>query len=399
MNAMFKKTVCLGCLLFGVAVTAEEEEGWVFFNDGGWHVRGGVVWDFGVKSDLRCFPPSAGGGGYSFTPGMTAAEAADLAKNGRQVSATKRVYVSGSWIDVNDDTSGRYGRGSHYTGYYHIKGEPGQVNDGSVFSLGTVEFSELRGNPTAVGQPFGESDRHTIPGFTLELDRTLYRDSEHSWGVDLGFAFQYFRRLNLYRQSRSWSGSGSVYEGAYEGRVDTEDAYISDNPSEDFNWGNGYYGVPEDGGDGSYAGVINADGVYSSLVWSRNVPVGSRGSMASHADYENMEFMFLARPYYDVTDWFRLVGTLGVVVSRHDLEFTASMTDGGTTSHFERNFSEWDVYGVAGLGAAFRYKDFTLGVDFLARFLDDDLNVRSDYVRGSVERGDWMFRVMLGYDF
>lgn len=121
--------------------------------------------------------------------------------------------------------------------------------------------------------------------------------------------------------------------------------------------------------------------------------------MHSHADYYNLELLFTLKPYYDVTDWFRVVGTVGFAVSRQELDLTTTLARDGAYRRYHREFSQWDVFGVAGLGAQFRYKDFTLGVDFIARFFDDDLAVDDPYVRGSVERSNWYLRVGLGYEF
>ena len=54
---------------------------------------------------------------------------------------------------------------------------------------------------------------------------------------------------------------------------------------------------------------------------------------------------------------------------------------------------------MVGLGTAFRYGNWDLGVDFLARFLRRDFDVDGRYVKGTIERCPWGFRVMLGYSF
>lgn len=395
MNTVFRQTVLLG---FIAATSVAMADGWVLFKDGDWRVSAGPVFDSGVKTRLRCDPHASFSVPYA--AGLTAAEAERLAREGTPVSGTRRKYASGAWIDTDDDTTAMYGPDSKYTGYYHIPGRPGVVNEGSVFSLGSVPYAEVSSSSSGSSASFADKDCHPLPGVSLELDRTLYRDSERGWGVDLGFAFQYFYRRNVYKDSTAWSDSARVNEGAYEAKIDTEDAYISDNPNEDFNWGGGgtYYGNPMSG-SGYYSGVINGDGVYSELAWSGVRQQSSRGSMYAKADYENLEMMFLVKPYYEVTDWFRIVGTLGLVVSRQNLEFAATISQNGTHSKYARHFHDWDVYGVAGIGASFAFDDFSIGVDFLARFFDDDMDIRSDCVRGDVERGDWMCRVMFGYRF
>ena len=104
---------------------------------------------------------------------------------------------------------------------------------------------------------------------------------------------------------------------------------------------------------------------------------------------------FAAKPFWDVADWFRVRGTLGVAVSRAHFKFDV---DGNGYSSRQR-FDDWSVYGVAGIGGMFRWNGLCLGVDVLARFLDDDVEIRGRDVRGTVDRAPWMLTVSLGYEF
>jgi len=400
MNKMIKNFVAFSLV---AASTAALADGWVLFDreEGTWRISGGAVLDFGVKTRLTTNPRQTYASPY--VQGDTAAEAQAKA-NGVNASPTRKVYPNGAWIDTNDP--GLMGDMPGYTGYYYFPGTPGQNNLGGVFSLGTAYFSEVTTyGETAGSRAHYESDEAVVPGFDIDLARTLYRDDARGWGVDLAFAVRYFRRNKVFKDSTSWRSGSSVYEGSYSSSIDTGEVYGGD-PGQDSNWlrdaNDRYYaygsGEPTADGTGGYAGPI--DGGSVAVAYTHNERSDAAwGSMSSKADYENLELLFMVRPWYEVTDWMRVVGNLGVVVSRQELEFAATMTRNGSGWRYARDFDEWDVYGIAGLGAVFHYKGFTLGVDAFARFLDDEMDVHDKYVDGDVERGTWVGRLSLGYEF
>ena len=95
-----------------------------------------------------------------------------------------------------------------------------------------------------------------------------------------------------------------------------------------------------------------------------------------------------------------MVGTLGVAVSRGELDFDMmAASDGRRIYSDSERFSPWDCYGIGGLGGLFHYWHMCLGFDFLARFLDRDIDINGRSVTGSVERCPWMFRVYAGLEF
>ena len=47
----------------------------------------------------------------------------------------------------------------------------------------------------------------------------------------------------------------------------------------------------------------------------------------------------------------------------------------------------------------FRLWQFDLSIDFLGRFLNDDLDCNGKYCSGSIEKSDWLMRVMVGWEF
>ena len=377
-------------------------DGWVFLSrqEGTWRVSGGAVMDFGVRTRLRTNQRET----YvsPFVSGGTAAQA-EMSANGI-VHGTRRIYPNGAWIDMNDP--GIAGDMPGYTSHYSFPGAPGENNLGRVFSLGSAAYSEVSAYGTHAGSvSHYESDDSVVPGFGLEVARTLYCNDKYHFGVDLAFAFQYFFRRSVYRDSSSWSAGSTARSGAYSASVDTGDVYAGDDPNEDWNWrtgadGSSFYGSGEPSADGTYgyAGPINGGAV--SISSTSSVRRDSAfGSMDSKADYENIEFMLLARPYYDVTSWLRVIGTIGLAVSRQELDFVSTMMRDGRSQDYSRTFDGWNVYGVAGLGAAAHYKGLMLGVDAFARFLDGDLDVDDRYVEGSVSRGTWVGRLTIGYSF
>lgn len=375
------------------AVSAYADWEWL---KNGWRVSGGATFDPGVNVRIS-------GNQHEFyrTPfivGDTRA-AAEAKANGVAVSPTRKQYPNGAWIDMNDP--GIAGDMPGKTGYYKFPGRPGENNSGSVFSLGTARYAEVSVDGADAGSVSAyDSDRVGMPGFYVEVAHELYADQEYRWGVDFAFAFQYFIRKNAWRQDTSWKSSSRIDEGGYSASIDAGDVYAGDDPDEDWNWRDGYYGSGDFSDDGfaGYAGPIDGGAVSVNSFHGSRTDTSS-GSMHSRADYDNMELLFTIRPYYDVTDWFRIVGTVGIAVSRQDLDVSTTVVRDGAVRHYGRDFSQWDVYGTAGLGAQFRYKDFTLGFDFLARFFDDDLAVRDPYLNGSVERSNWYLRVGLGYSF
>lgn len=397
MNKNQVKATLLLVMVFGISVTFGGE--WVLFNKDTWRVTGGAAFDFGVKTRLttNARVPYVS----PFASGLTAEAAKEKAEKGTLVSPTKREYSSGAWIDTDDDTTGVHPDGK-YTHYYHIPGKPGKVNAGSVFSLGEVPYAEVSSIGVDSGlAPHRTRDETYMPGLSVELSHGLYQAPEDKWGVNLAVGFNYFFRKNVYKSQSAWNSSSTVKAGAYESKVDAGDAYLSDDSFEDWNWGSdgvsSWYGCAADGTGA--AGPINADGVYSVLAKSGERTDTSVGRMTLRGDYRNLEIMLALKPYYDVKDWLRIMGTIGAVVSRQQFDLRMSQAGNALSRGYKEDFHEWDVYGIAGLGIIFRHKDWTLGCDFLARFLDDDLKIDCPYANGSIERGRWMFRVMLGYEF
>ena len=375
-----KATPFLAVACAGFAVlfaSADEEERETF---GKWHVGVGAAFNGGLRANLhtRNMPvpqmsASGLGGGRSWADAWDA--------------ANRREYDGGGFIRPDSDDDGRFTT--------NWKLPEGDYLGGGQFLLHNTYSEYEPGNVVRSG---GNSSQDEIQyGVSVEFSRELWihdEEDEHRWGVDFAAAFSYFFQRDVYRTHGAMSRADVAREGDIQTTVDDPDAMFLydlelDSPALGM-YGHGSYDVME-GGPSLEFGRI---GRPQEVPASEKSYSASRGYAAS-GDYQELEMLFMFRPWYEITDWWRVFAEAGVGVSwgRFDSSF-----HGAGISHDE-DFSQWDCYGVAGLGTAFRYDDWTLGVDFIGRFLRDDFDVDGKYVRGSIDRSDWGFRVMLGYSF
>lgn len=345
--------------------------------DGGWRVSAGGVFNSPVKAKLG-FRNMPSGVPSSFVPGLSRDEARRASQGTKD--GTRTTYSSGAWIDSSD----AHGDGKTTWNVYLPEG----TFEGDSFRLGSAEYAEVvnLGTGSSDGR---HSDESAMPGVNIELSRNLHHDEEYGWGLDLAFGVMYFFQTDVFKADAA-SASAAYRTGRYETTIEAPDDVM-----DEWSWNeDGTYGA------GSYEGpgpVFELGDIDTRQIANPDVIGGS--AISARGDYSELELILSLRPYYDVTDWFRLYATAGLVVSRGEFDLDLAVNQNGTGFYRSRDFSEWDVYGIAGLGGQFSYKDFTLGFDFLARFLQDDIDVNDRYVHGSVERGSWLFRVMLGYEF
>jgi len=256
-------------------------------------------------------------------------------------------------------------------------------------------YEEVIGSAVNIGRR-DDSDSENQFGVSFEVSRGLYSSDnpEHRWGVDLVAAFSYFFQRDAYRASGTVTRNDTVRDGKIQTEaVDPDAMYDYDN-----GWDspvNGMYGYgnavrsfvsPAFG----WAGV----GEPTDVGGPSHVVSSSTGYNAS-GDYQELEMLFMLRPWYEITDWWRIFAEAGVGVSWG--RFNTSFAGLGVSE--DEDFSQWDCYGVAGLGTAFRYKDVDLAFDGLGRFLRDDLDVDGKHAKGTIDRADWGLRLMLGYSF
>ena len=410
MKSMMSMTV-----LALIAATAARTlaDGYAVF-DGGWRISAGAVYDSGVKTDIRMSPRPSYSSPFRIAPGKSVREAKAAAYG--TPSEGGKVYRNGvfesSWRPEPPQEGSEAGQGTTRR-YEFARGVYDE--DSGTFTLGRAEWEAIENEYVTDASLVSayDSDESAMPGINVELSRNLYHDEEYGWGVDLAFVFQYSRRSHAFRSGTSWVNGGSEKHSGTAFATYTVDDFLkgmlaSDSPFGSMYWQNTGSGDFLGGGYGEsddlemFSPEVNPEDIDDS-GWTENPDYESDtsyGSLRMDGDYEDLELMLIARPYYDVFDWLRVNAMLGLVVSRQEMEMSFTMFRDGTTDYrSNRDFSQWDVYGVAGLGLMLYWNDFTLGADFMARFLDRDMDISDRYYKGSVSRGNWMFRLSAGYEF
>lgn len=247
------------------------------------------------------------------------------------------------------------------------------------------------------------SDRELQYGVAAELARELWiRDEaeEHRRGVDFAAAFSFFFKRDVYKARGTVKRTDRVHNNAVRTKVNDPDAMADYDGGADWPDADDMYGHGNEHYDlDSPALGWRVPGTITRLPDAKDVnPVSEQVSQYGYrasGDYRELEMLFMFRPWYEIKDWWRVYAQVGVGVSWG--HFDSRFAGGGVAC--KEDFSQWDCYGVAGLGTAFRYDEWTLGIDFLGRFLRDDFEVDGKYVEGEIRRADWGFRVMLGYEF
>lgn len=371
--------ILLGLSLAMASAVAQEQNKDSSIFDGGWRISVGGVYDSGVKTRMNFAPRSGGAGGSRFSEAVAKKYGwGEEIENGAKMQYENKRQEEGvsSWVGLQNDGY------QQETAVFPVSFPKGIWNrELGLFELGYAEYESAN---------YDDSDREAMFGVNIELSRNLYHDEEDGWGVDGGFAVQYGRRNNAYCMSSDWGGA-KFYSTIYQPSSDKAELFSSDDPDimEQVWEGENFTG-------GGFGGPVEP----KEIKKREGQVAGSTGFFDIEGDYEDLEFMGLLHPYYDFDENWRLNGTIGVVVSRQEMDMDfLLMQNGQTVYKSSRDFSQWDVYGIAGLGLMYYYKGFTLSADFLARFLDDDMTIRDTYYRGTVERGHWMFKLSLGYEF
>ncbi len=257
---------------------------------------------------------------------------------------------------------------------------------------GNIDITSVCADDGAAGRI--NNDDQYQPGISVELSRTLWTDE--SWGVDLALAVSYFFGNDIY----SAHGTTTKYTTSFNGGAAFDPDYATEAV-------NGWYGYK------SFSSFVEGMGPAPWIDYSGFLKGGTAtqtgGAMAGAAaggssfsasgDYSELEMMLMLRPWYEITDWWRVFGEVGVALSRSEFEFSYSAIGAGEQFGASEDFSEWRCYGVAGAGTMFRLGSFDLSVDFLGRFLNDDLDCNGRNCQGSVEKADWVLRAMAGFEF
>jgi len=235
-------------------------------------------------------------------------------------------------------------------------------------------------------------------GFSFEVSRELWihdEQDEHRWGVDLAFAVSYFFSRNIYNARGMTYRSDTVRSGEFQTYVNDPDAmYLYDSGySYDTPTASGMYGHGAAFTD--FSPMILWDNVGSPTDAGRSGTVNRYNGFVASGDYQELEMLLMLRPWYEITDWWRVYAEIGVGVSWGYFESDIN----GSGLAYSEDFSKWDCYGVAGIGTMLRYGMFDISLDLFGRFLRDDMDIDGRYVNGSIDRSDWCLRVMVGVEF
>lgn len=231
------------------------------------------------------------------------------------------------------------------------------------------------------------------PGVSLELSRELWSSQELTFGVDFAFGLAWSRKSNLVR------AGGPVYErnetansGSYALSLGNQE-WMTDPWLESEG---GMYGVGNPQGPGP---VMDLTLLGTVERGPHKTTSGYLECMNVSGDWEEWDLRFMMKPWWDVTDWLRLYGTLGVEVARTHFGLDVSGTAGSWSYGRRHSYDKWQVNGLGGGGVALRWSHLTMGVDFLARFLQQEIKVDDAELHGRIDRQPWLFRVYAGVDF
>ena len=241
--------------------------------------------------------------------------------------------------------------------------------------------------------PVSGSDDGWAPGVSLEFSRELWTWDEKPFGVDFAFGFAWQRKNDLVKAGGvNYSRTDSYRKGGYA--MDIGDQLWMQEPDEEIMF-NGAYGLGEYGND-SYGPLMDLSLVRTSPTGGSSWDETFAETTSMRGDYEEFDFRFLLKPWWDVTDWLRIYGAIGLEVARTDFELhTYNSATGSRTG----DISEWQCCGLGGGGVMLHGWHGVLGVDFLTRFLQDDLTFRREGFSGEFDRSPWFFRVYVGAEF
>lgn len=342
----------------------------------GWRFSVGPQFNFnasgrlGVKGGAIPLPAAS----FSSTRG-----AAQSAGDSIAVGTGKTTFGNGAFIDPND-AAGIVGE----TWNWYVPA--GQMRNGSM------SFANAYSEHSTVYEAVGGSDKDSnwSVGTSFGIDRAIWTYGD--FGVEVGFNFAFFLKDDWFKGSAGgYRRTDSVIEGEYLTDVNFNPDVVNDpwaqNP--DGSWGVGTYEGP-----GPILDLNNGD-VAVSHRWgaeSSRSTTSFSGPFSIRGDLQMYEFQLALKPYYELTEWFMVRGTLGVGLDYRNFDVKISGLGGETVD-------DWDCYMVYGLGGMFYWKGICLGADFLGKVFDDDLNVDTKYVNGSIGNAKWGFRAYVGYEF
>ena len=337
---------------------------------GGWRVSVGGSFGFGLKTKMDFAVPRQV---YARPTSPALGSPSDIAA---RLAAGQRVsFLNGAYIEPMN--------GTQYTQNWRFPQSAVDREAGVV----TLESTQLSG---ASGS--GSDDDFTY-GVSFELARTLYAH-EDGFGVDLAVGLTWMRRNDCFKArsaGRYIDNSTYVYTPS---RGSGNEGVLMRSPL-DLVVIDGFYGS----GTTSGRGAMFDWGDFGPNTVEQTSTSGSYNISAS-GDYEELDILLMLKPWWEVTDFWRLTGTVGLGITRSEFESAVSATFGNGGSYSShKTFDEWRCYGVAGLGTVLRYGRFDLSLDVLARFCQDDMKVKSEAISGKIEKPNLVLCAAVGFEF
>ncbi len=356
--------------LAGVAAAADG-----FYTDlsKGWRLTVGPQFNFNANARLGvkagAVPLPAG----SFSGTRDDARAAGDAVDAAFADGTRADLGGGAFVDPSD-----------------AAGIPGETWNWRAPGASAVRRDAYVEESTAY-EAFGGSskDGSESVGAAFGVERAVWKRGR--FGVDAGFSFAFFLKDGWFKGSAGgWTRTDARRGGTYDTVADLGNADVFADP-----WArnpDGSYGAGSFDGPGP---VLDLSDVSVSHGWTDGALETSTtrsGPFSLRGDLQTYEFQFALQPYYEVTDWFAVRGTLGVGVDYRRLGVEFDGRGDGTARG-------WDYYMVVGLGGMFRWKGVCLGADVLRKEFSDGLDVDTRHVRGTVDAEGWILRAYVGYEF
>ena len=341
----------------------------------GWRLTFGPQFNFNAKGRLGV---KAGAVPVPESLSSSSRAGAEAAGDRLTLGSGRTVFGNGAYIDPSD-AAGVAGE----TWNWYVPA--GRLNNGSM------SFANPYMEQSTVYTAIGGSDRDDTysAGASFGLDRNVWNWGD--FGVDLGINFSFFIKDNWFKgRSGGYTRTDTYKSGSYItdvnlGNVDVLNDPWAQNP--DGSYGAGTYDGP--------GPVLNLSEVSIAHRWGAEqtrTETTSCGSFSVRGDLQMYEFQFALKPYYKLTDWFMLRGTMGVGLDYRN--FDARISGLGKDSEHD-----WDCYMICGLGGMFYWKDFCIGADFLHKVFDDDMDVNTRHVNGTVGNASWISRIYVGYEF
>lgn len=333
----------------------------------GFRISAGYQVGINLKSSFRSTVPAAG--------------TTKAAAYARATGASGRYESDDGGFIVKDDG----GDNPNKTTYWQVPSSAASVNGADTTLTLVNSFHDAAS--------FNSSDDDVAHGAHIELATTIGRDGD--WGLDVFVGFAWMTGVDCYSANGSTDGNTGAY--VTEAKAATGDLMAQGYLDWDGNPTGSTMGPgrPWQMGDGPQLDTF----LPATLVSATG---GGVTSYHAEGDYNEYDIYGGLRLWYADEDvkWFKVTSTVGVGVDYGNFEYqmTASGPNGFSMSRSFRS-SDWDVYGLLGLGIMVNFWDFDLSFDALWRYGQNALKVRSPYVNGEIERPDFIFRASLGYNF